>query len=103
MSFLLYVKKPLVCTHLSMIVEAVLLGDLVGRLRSAGHVNGELIRIDRHWSRPRFRFRSRTSQQRAHNQQRHPEDHCRRLQVTTMSPTIIRDGIYSGTGSTRLG
>lgn len=55
-------------TYLSMIVESMLLGDLVSSLRSAGHVNGELIRIDRHWSRPRSRFGSRTSQQRAHNQ-----------------------------------
>lgn len=62
-------------TYLSMIVESVILGDLVGSLRSAGHVNGELIRIDRHWSRPRSWFGSRTSQQHAHNQQRHPKDH----------------------------
>jgi len=62
-------------TYLSMIVEPMLLSDLVGSLRSAGHVNGKLIRIDRHWSRSRSRFGSRTSQQRAHNQQRHPEDH----------------------------
>lgn len=62
-------------TYLSMIVESVLLGNLIGSLRSAGHVNGELIRIDRHWSRPRSRFGSRTSQQHAHNQQRHPKDH----------------------------
>lgn len=60
---------------LSMIVELVLLGDLIGSLRSAGHVNGELIRVDLHWSRPRSRFGSRTSQQRAHEQQRHSEDH----------------------------
>jgi len=79
-----------------MIVEAVLLGDLVGSLRSAGYVNGKLIRIDRHWSRPRSRFRSRTSQQRAHNQQRHPEDHvvdCEwRRRILRLSGTV-----YSGT------
>lgn len=58
-----------------MIVESVLLGDLVGSLRSAGYVNGELIRIDWHWSLSWSWFGYRAGQQRAHNQQRHPEDH----------------------------
>lgn len=62
-------------TYLSVVVESVLLGDLVGSLRSAGYVNGELIRIDWHWTLSWSGFGSRAGQQRAQNQQRHPEDH----------------------------
>jgi len=54
--------------YLAVIVESMLLSDVVSSLRSAGHVNGELIRIDRHWSRSRPRLGYRAGQQRAHNQ-----------------------------------
>ncbi|EFN61399.1 hypothetical protein EAG_15354 [Camponotus floridanus] len=74
LDFALLVRKKWP-TYLSMVVESVLLSDLIRSLRSAGHVNGELIRIDWHWSLPWSRFGSRAGQQRAHNQQRHPEDH----------------------------
>lgn len=80
-------------TYLSVVVESVLLGDLLGSIRSAGHVNGELIRIDWHWSLPWSRFRSRAGQQHAHNQQRHPEDHVVddewRRRVLQLSRTIF--------------
>lgn len=44
-------------THLSIVVETVLRGDLSCSIRSIRHVDRELIGVDRQWSRSWFRFR----------------------------------------------
>lgn len=84
-------------TYLSVVVESVLQGDLVGSLGSAGHVDGELIRIDRR-SLPRLRLGSHACQQRAHyHQQRHPEDHLvdgEWRRVLTTDPNTVFSGTY---------
>lgn len=46
-------------THLSIVVEGIFRGDLCGGFRSIGHVHGELVRVDRRWSRQRVSQRIR--------------------------------------------